>query len=288
MSLTTKLPAAILVIYPVLLAVLWLSGTELIWIVLSFPVFIVAIAFALLSGPTPRAEEMPDYVLEELRPDGADNAGVNADLDPVEAATLLRIPPGRILTMILYGLVRKGNMRLTSVDPVRLELVSRKGLNYYEKWFMTAMDGDSPDVNALLTCFQTLALQVADGMRLFSVEQTKDYFGGLIEDAWKDVEAVDTPELAVRQEDAEALWLMIDELYRQQVSSEVPEEENDARPLAWWYYGSEIAPKCRDRPVPMIEWPYSRPVAEYMTSVSSRIVNDSGASKRKRSAGSER
>ncbi|HEY3274915.1 MAG TPA: hypothetical protein VGJ92_14180 [Methanocella sp.] len=288
MSKASKLAVTIILIYLALLAVLWLSGAGFLWMVLSFPVFIMAMAFALLSGRAPGAEALPDYVLEELRPDGVDNAGVNADLDPVEAATLLRIAPERILTMILFGLVRKGNVRITSIDPLRVELVSRKGLNYYEKWFVASMDGDSPDVNALLTCFQTLALQVADSMRLYSVGQTKDYFGGLIEDAWTDVEAVATPELAVRQAEAEALWLMIDELYLQQVSSEVPEEENGSRPLAWWYHGSEIAPKCRDRPVPMIEWPYTRPVAEYMASVSSRLVRDSGASERKGSAELER
>jgi hypothetical protein len=271
-----KLSVAVVLIYLALLAILWFSGVDMVWMALSFPVFLLAIALALLSGQ-PAGEDLPDYVREEMCPDGAVTAGVNADLDPVEAATLLRIEPGRIFTMILFGLARKGNVRITSVDPLRVELVSRKDLNYYESGFVASLDGDSPDVNAMLTCFQTLALQVADKMRLYSAEQTRDYFGGLIAEAWKDVEAVDTPEFAVRREEAAALWRMIDEVYQLQVSSEVPDEEDGSRPVAWWYYGPEIAPKCRERPIPMIEWPYSKPVAEYMASVSSRIIIESQA-----------
>ncbi len=52
-----------------------------------------------------------------------DGIGVNKDLDPVEAATLLRIDPKRVLTMIMFGLMKKGNVKLLSTEPIRLQLV---------------------------------------------------------------------------------------------------------------------------------------------------------------------
>ena len=68
-----------------------------------------------------------------------DGIGINKDLDPVEAATLLRIDPKRVLTMVMFGMMKKGNVKLISTDPIRLELVSRQDLNYYEKLFADAI-----------------------------------------------------------------------------------------------------------------------------------------------------
>jgi hypothetical protein len=139
--------------------------------------------------------------------------GVNQNLDPVEAAMLLRDDPRRILTMIMFGLMKKGNVRLLSTEPLRLQLVARKDLNYYEALFADAIKGDTLNEDRLLACFKMLAQRVVDKTRPYSRKETEAFYRKKIDDAWKDVQAVDTPELKIQKYDTNMFWLMADEQF---------------------------------------------------------------------------
>ncbi len=164
--------------------------------------------------------------------------GVNQNLDPVEAAMLLRDDPRRILTMIMFGLMKKGNVKLISTEPLQLQLVARKDLNYYEALFADAIKGDVLNEDKLLACFKALAQRVVDKTRPYSRKETEAFYRKKIDDAWKDVQALDTPELKLQKYDTNMFWLMADE----QFASKTPDALrspgwNTATipPFYWWY-----------------------------------------------------
>jgi hypothetical protein len=164
--------------------------------------------------------------------------GVNQNLDPVEAAMLLRDDPRRILTMIMFGLMKKGNVKLISTEPLQLQLVARKDLNYYEALFADAIKGDVLNEDKLLTCFKALAQRVVDKTRPYSRKETEAFYRKKIDDAWNDVKALDTPELKLQKYDTNMFWLMADE----QFTSKTPDALrspgwNTATipPYYWWY-----------------------------------------------------
>ncbi|WP_424359084.1 hypothetical protein [Methanocella sp. MCL-LM] len=167
-----------------------------------------------------------------------DGVGVNKDLDPVEAAMLLRIDPRRILTMIMFDLLKKGNVKLISTEPIRLEPVARKDLNYYEAAFMDAIRNDTLDEDRLVKCFKVLAQRVVDKTRPFCRKDTEAYYRQKIEEKWDDVKAVDTPELKLQKYDTAMLWLMADEQFatRTKESLRAPGWNTMTIPPYYWWY----------------------------------------------------
>ncbi|MGA9139638.1 MAG: hypothetical protein WBZ29_05410 [Methanocella sp.] len=164
--------------------------------------------------------------------------GVNQNLDAVEAAMLLRTDPKRILTMIMFGLLKKGNAKLLSTEPLRIELVSRKDLNYYEARFADAIKGDTLNEDKLLDCFKLLAQRVVDKTRPYSRKETEAFYKQKIEDMWKDVQAVDTPELKLQKYDTDMFWLMADEQFTTKTKDYLrsPGWNTVAIPPIYWWY----------------------------------------------------
>jgi hypothetical protein len=164
--------------------------------------------------------------------------GVNQNLDPVEAAMLLRDDPRRILTMIMFGLMKKGNVKLISTEPLKLQLVARKELNYYEALFSDAIKGDTLNEDRLLACFKMLAQRVVDKTRPYSRKETEAFYRKKIDDAWKDVQALDTPELKLQKYDTNMFWLMADEQFAEKTPDALRSPGwNTATvpPYYWWY-----------------------------------------------------
>jgi hypothetical protein len=168
-----------------------------------------------------------------------DGVGVNKNLDPVEAATLLRIDPKRVLTMIMFGMMKSGNIKLLSTDPIRLQLISRKGLNYYEKLFADAIVDDKLDEGRLLDCFKVLARRVVDKTRPYCRKDTENFYKAKIDEAWQEIKAVDTPELKLQKYDTDMLWLMSDEQFAKKTKdyvSEAPGSGTVFVPSYYWWY----------------------------------------------------
>ncbi len=197
-----------------------------------FFLFIIIMVVSSIIGAFTRSP----YSSPVVRMDGV---GINKNLDPVEAATLLRVDPKRVLTMVMFGVMKSGNIKLTSTDPVRLDLVSRKGLNYYEKLFADAIVGDRLDEDKLLDCFKVLARRVVDKTRPYCRKDTEDYYKKRIDEAWQEIKAVDTPELKLEKYDTDMLWLMADEQFAKKTKeyvSDVPGSRTVYVPAYYWWY----------------------------------------------------
>jgi hypothetical protein len=196
------------------------------WLVV--PAFIV---LSIIMGLTRKPYSSPRMAM--------DGVGVNKGLDPAEAAMLLRLDPRRVLTLIMFGLMKAGNVKLVSTDPVRLEVVSKKGLNYYEKPFADAIKTDgSLDEDGLLRSFKALAQRVVDKTRPYCRRDTEEYYRNKIEEAWDAVKAVDTPELKLQKYDTSMFWLMADEDFPKKTKDylQTPGWDTYQIPNYYWWY----------------------------------------------------
>jgi hypothetical protein len=144
-----------------------------------------------------------------------------------------------VLTMIMFGMMKKGNVKLLSTDPIKLQLVSRQGVNYYEKLFADAIVDDKLDEDKLLDCFKVLARRVVDKTRPFSRKDTEDYYQSRINEAWEQIKAVDTPELKLEKYDENMIWLMADDQFTQNTTDYVaraPGSSTFRVPTYYWWY----------------------------------------------------
>jgi hypothetical protein len=141
--------------------------------------------------------------------------------------------------MVMFGMMKKGNVKLISTDPLRLELTSRQGLKYYEKLFADSIKDDTLDEDGLLNCFKVLARRVVDKTRPYCRKDTEAYYKQKIDEAWAGIQAVDTPELKLQKYDTNMIWLMADEQFKEKTSKYVARAPGSdtvyVPPTYWWY-----------------------------------------------------
>jgi hypothetical protein len=158
----------------------------------------------------------------------------------VEAAILLEAPLNKVVTMILFGLLKKEAVRVVSDEPLRLEKADPlpEGLHPYENDFLGAIKkkGDlrQKDLTKAIT---DLVEEVNQKMKGFHAKDTIAYYKDIVARAWKQVESADTPEIV--DEDLE--WMMMDEDFEQKMP-----ETFGSRPVLmpawWWLYAGSRRP----------------------------------------------
>lgn len=143
--------------------------------------------------------------------------GIKRGLTAVEAAILLEQPLDKVLTMILFGAIKKGAAQVKTRDPLELEVTSPlpEKLNQYEKDFLKAFK--EPAGRERQKELQDMAIAlvrgVAEKLRGFSRRETVDYYQSIMEKAWAQVEAADTPEVKSQKFDEALEWTMLDKDY---------------------------------------------------------------------------
>ncbi len=118
----------------------------------------------------------------------------------------------RILTMILYSLVKKGAVEVVSVEPLRLRVLGEvPGLRYYERAFLKCIREDGTLCeDCLIKVIDVLDKGVAEKLRGYSRWETIEYYKKIVERAWKEVEQAGTPEVKLRKAQENTEWLMLD------------------------------------------------------------------------------
>ncbi len=143
--------------------------------------------------------------------------GIKRGLTAVEAAILMEQPLDKVMTMILFGVVKKNAATVVTRDPLKLKVTSRcpKGCNEYEKDFLQAFRGDDlPDPPQGAAGDDGQAGQaVSEKMKGFSRRETIDYYKGIMERAWQQIEAAGTPEVKSQMYDENLEWTMLDKDY---------------------------------------------------------------------------
>jgi hypothetical protein len=152
-----------------------------------------------------------DYLPPKIAIEGH---GIKRGLTAVEAAILLETPLDRVLTMILFGVIKKGAARVTQEEPLEVEAIepSPEGLRTYETEFMEAMaiKSKADRQRALQKLTVNLVQSIQKKMKGFSLKETKDYYQSIVKQAWSQVETAETPEVKSEKYADNLEWSMLD------------------------------------------------------------------------------
>lgn len=143
--------------------------------------------------------------------------GIKRGLTAVEAAILMGEPLDKVMTMILFGAVKKEAARVVSREPLKLEVTSPlpDGLHEYEVKFLKAFEEPNTKTrrNELQEMTVKLVRSVSEKIKGFSRRETIDYYKSIMQKAWQQVEQADTPEVQGQLYDQNLEWTMLDKDY---------------------------------------------------------------------------
>jgi hypothetical protein len=169
--------------------------------------FVLIIAASFVSQRKRKLAYLPPKIAIE-------GHGIKRGLTAVEAAILLEIPLDRILTMMLFSVIKKGAAKVVKEDPLEIELSTPQpeGLQPYETEFLKAMM--VPDRVKRQKDLQQLIIElvksVQSKMKGFSLKETKDYYQSIVKQAWNQVETAETPEVKSERFADTIEWSMLD------------------------------------------------------------------------------
>jgi len=199
---------------------------------LGLGVFILFIVLGARSNKTRKLKYLAPVV-------GVEGAGIKRGLTAVEAALLLEAPLNKVLTMILFGLMKKGVVKVLSENPLRLQANAPvpEDLRDYEKDFVAAVSENQLNEKQLRQVMVGLIKAVNEKMKGFSRKDSIAYYKDLVSRAWQQVEGADTPEVKSQRLDDGFEWTMLDEDWNKRVGRTFGEGPV-ILPRWWWHYPS--------------------------------------------------
>jgi hypothetical protein len=145
--------------------------------------------------------------------------GIKRGLTAVEASILMEEPLDKVMTMILFGVIKKNAATVVTRDPLKLQLADPlpAELHEYEKDFLQAFA--SEDLAARRKGLQEMTVKLVNGvsekMKGFSRKESITYYQNIMEQAWKQIEAAGTPEVKSQLYETNLEWTMLDKNYDQ-------------------------------------------------------------------------
>jgi hypothetical protein len=126
-------------------------------------------------------------------------------------------PLDKVMTMILFGAVKKNAATVVTRDPLKIQLADPlpAGLQEYENDFLQAfaLQDMAARRKALQEMTVKLVNSVSDKMKGFSRKETVAYYQSIMERAWQQIEAAGTPEVKSQMYDEAMEWTMLDKNY---------------------------------------------------------------------------
>ncbi len=147
--------------------------------------------------------------------------GIKRGLTAVESAVLMQEPLDKVMTMILFGVVKKGAAEVTSRDPLQIKVANPlpEKLHTYEKEFLEAFEHAKTSRKEQRRKLQKVTVNLIKSletkMKGFSRKETIAYYKSIMERAWKQIEAAGTPEIKSERYDQALEWTMLDEDYQE-------------------------------------------------------------------------
>jgi len=145
-----------------------------------------------------------------------EGVGIKRGLTAVEAAILLETPLNKVLTMILFGLLKKEAITVLSDNPLRVEVSPERpaDLRPYEEQFLGTVEKDgSLSEKRLREMVVDLIKEVNQKLKGFSRKESVTYYRDIVNRAWQQVQTSDTPEVRSKRFDEGLEWLMMDKEY---------------------------------------------------------------------------
>jgi hypothetical protein len=172
--------------------------------------FIAIVASGLASDRRRKQQYLPPKILIE-------GHGIKRGLTAVEAAILLEQPLDKILTMVLFSVIKKSAAEVVTRDPLEIKVNQPvpEDLQPYEKDFLTAFaTKDAVERRkGLRDMVVSLVKNVSEKMKGFSRKETIAYYTDITKRAWEQVEAADTPEVKSQKYEEVMEWTMLDKDY---------------------------------------------------------------------------
>jgi hypothetical protein len=181
-----------------------------------------------------------------------EGTGVKRGLTAVEAAILLEAPLEKVMTMILFGLVKKGVVIVESEKPLKLQVVEPTPENtklwYYERRFLAAIkENGTLSQKELQEMTIDLIGDVNKKVTGFSRQETKAYYKDIAARAWQQVEAADTPEVLGKRWGEGLEWTMLEDDWDDR-TRRVFHDRPVVLPHWWWFYRPWTASTGHARP----------------------------------------
>jgi len=194
---------------------------------------ILFIGLGMLGSVSQRQRKM-QYLPPQMKIEGV---GIKRGLMAVEAAILLETPLNKVLTMILFGLLKKGAVTVLSEDPLRVQANEPRpeGLRPYEVGFLDAIGKDGQLVEGKLRQMVIELIKTVNGkMKGFSRRESVAYYKDIVRRAWQQVTAGETPEVRSERFDQGLEWMMLDENFEQQTQGLF--QRGPVYMPPWWIY----------------------------------------------------
>jgi hypothetical protein len=182
--------------------------------------------------------------------------GIRRGLTAVEASHLLGLKPTKIVTAILYSLLKKRAVWVTTTKPsVKLKVVEPstpepEPLRYYERTFLDAVQKDGTlSEEKLAKAVMEIRDEVEEKLRGYCRKDTAEYYEKIVSKAWEQVEQAETAELASKAYDEQLLWLLLNESFQSRTEKAFETRAFEPAPLWFWYwYGYHYRPTPEYKP----------------------------------------
>ncbi len=178
--------------------------------------FIILIAAGSIASANKRKMK---YLPPKVRIEGH---GIKRGLTSVEAAILMEQPADKVLTMILFAVLKKEAASVVSRDPLKLEVHQpiQEKLRYYERDFLEAFAKGSAkqrrrDLQELMV---RLIKNIGKKMKGFSHKESVAYYKSIMRKAWQQIEDANTPEVRSQKYDEHMGWTMLDKDFDQRTT----------------------------------------------------------------------
>jgi hypothetical protein len=192
---------------------------------LGVPILILLFIFGERLLASSRRSYLPPI---ESVPGGEIKRGLTAS----EAAVLLERPLGDVLTLTIFGMLKKGLAVMTKDDPLTVEvpelyqttrgerrkLAAKAGtvIRGYEQPFLDAImekpGTPIPDLD-LSKQIKALVNDVVERMKGFDLDRTKEYYDSIVYSAWKEARTIGDVQKRDDYVDNNIGWLMLDPGY---------------------------------------------------------------------------
>ncbi len=170
--------------------------------------------WSIYQGTVGAQKRKMEYLPPKMKIEGH---GIKRGLTAVEAAVLMEQPMDKVLTMILFGTLKKEAAIVKQQDPLELDVPEPlpEKLHAYEEAFLKAFqEPENKRRSALQKMMVDLVNGVSKKMKGFSRKETIAYYEDIMRRAWKMVEEADTPEVKSEKYDQTLEWTMLDDAYQ--------------------------------------------------------------------------
>lgn len=171
--------------------------------------FIAIVVSGLASSNRRKSQYLPPKISIE-------GHGIKRGLTAVEAAILLEEPLDKILTMILFSVIKKNAAEVITRDPLEIKIIEPlpEDLQPYEQDFLSAFkESETNRRKEMRAMVVALVRNVTEKMKGFSRQETIAYYREITRRAWEQVEAAGTPEVKSQKYEEVMEWTMLDKNY---------------------------------------------------------------------------